>query len=290
MNTARMIARSTPLIAAAVASILLSACASAPVQPAGAAEARAHLTQLQSNPDLASRATPAIKEAELAVSAAEVPEKDTALAAHRVFMAETKVATAKAGAETQFAEDQRKILSEQRERSRLEARTREADSANAAVSAAKVDSDQQKEATRSAQQETESLRLQLEAMNAKMTDRGVVLTLGDVLFSSGQADLKSAASGNLNKLVAFLNEYPGRTVAIEGFTDSVGSDDFNQGLSQRRADSVKTYMVGQGIGSTRLSALGKGETSPVADNESAAGRQQNRRVEVIISNPASASR
>jgi outer membrane protein OmpA-like peptidoglycan-associated protein len=96
--------------------------------------------------------------------------------------------------------------------------------------------------------------------------------------------------GNLGRLVTFLNKYPGRTVAIEGYTDSVGSEDYNQSLSERRADSVKSYLTAQGIGSTRLSASGKGESDPVAANDSASGRQQNRRVEVVISNPPAAAR
>lgn len=291
-------------ISIAVASILLTACASAPVQPAGSAAVRARLTQLQSNPELASRATPAIKEAEAAVSAAEMPEKDEVLASHRVVMADRKVAIAEAGAEARFAEDERKTLSEQRERSRLESRTREADAAHAVAVAAKADSAEQKtaaddaraaataaqEATRNAEQQAAALQRQLDEMNAKPTDRGLVLTLGDVLFNTGRADLKTAASGNLNKLVAFLNEYPTRSVMIEGFTDDVGSEDSNQGLSQRRADSVKSYLTGQGVSSARLTSIGKGESSPVAGNDSETGRQLNRRVEVIINNPAAAVR
>ena len=94
----------------------------------------------------------------------------------------------------------------------------------------------------------------------------------------------------MNKLVTFLNNHPDRSVVIEGYTDSVGSEDFNQALSQRRADSVRSYLVRQGISSARLSASGLGESDPVAGNESATGRQQNRRVEVIISNPPAALR
>jgi outer membrane protein OmpA-like peptidoglycan-associated protein len=127
-------------------------------------------------------------------------------------------------------------------------------------------------------------------LQAKPTDRGLVVTLGDVLFMTGRADLQPGAVGNLGRLVTFLNKYPGRTVAIEGYTDSVGSEDYNQRLSERRADSVKSYLIGQGIGSTRLSASGKGESDPVAANDSASGRQQNRRVEVVISNPPAAAR
>jgi hypothetical protein len=91
------------------------------------------------------------------------------------------------------------------------------------------------------------------------------------------------------RLVLHLNQYPDRTVVVEGYTDSVGTDDYNQGLSERRADSVKSYLVRQGVGAQRLSALGKGKQDPIAGNDSAGGRQQNRRVEVVISNPAAAA-
>jgi outer membrane protein OmpA-like peptidoglycan-associated protein len=264
------------LIATAVASVLLAACAAAPVKPDGAAEARSKLTQLQSDPNLASRAPQAMKEADTAVSAAEQPQADQELAAYKVYLADRKVAIARAQAETTFAEDQRAALSAQRESGRLDARTREADAAHLAVA--------------NSQQLAAELQRRIDALQAKPTDRGLVVTLGDVLFDTGKAGLKAGATSNLNKLVAFLNQYPDRTVVIEGYTDSVGGEDYNQGLSERRADAVKSYLAAQGIGAIRLSALGKGESDPVAGNDSTAGRQQNRRVEVIISNPPAASR
>lgn len=291
-------------IGTAVASILLAAaCATAPVKPEGAAEARFKLTRLQSDPNLASRASAAIKDADAAVRTAEQPEANKELAAHRVYLADRKVDTAKALAETRLAEDQRAGLTAQRDRTRLDARTREADAAKNQAATARAEGAEQKvaadqarldataaqlAAANSEQQATE-LQHQLDLLQAKRTDRGLVLTLGDVLFTTGRADLKPGASDNLNKLVAFLDKYPDRSVAIQGYTDSVGTEDFNQKLSERRADSVKSYLTGQGIGSTRLSALGKGRSDPVADNDSAAGRQQNRRVEVVISNPPAAS-
>jgi outer membrane protein OmpA-like peptidoglycan-associated protein len=127
-------------------------------------------------------------------------------------------------------------------------------------------------------------------LNARETDRGLVVTLGDLLFETGKSDLKGGAAGNLNKLAAFLDEYPDRTVLIEGHTDDVGSEESNFNLSQRRANSVKSYLVGQGIQSARLSTSGLGEGSPVAGNDTSTGRQQNRRVEVIISNATTTSR
>jgi outer membrane protein OmpA-like peptidoglycan-associated protein len=292
------------LIAAAVASILLAACTTAPVKPDGAADARVKLTQLQSDPNLASRAAVAIKDADAAVRAAEQPEANKELAAHRVYLADRKVDTAKALAETRFAEDQRAALTAQRDSARLDARTREADAAKGQVETARAEGAEQKVAANLARSEADAARVaaasseqqaaelqrQIDVLQARPTDHGLVLTLGDVLFTSGRADLKPGATGNLSKLVAFLDKYPDRSVAIQGYTDSVGSDDYNQGLSERRANSVKSYLVGQGIGSMRLSASGKGRSEPVADNDSAAGRQQNRRVEVTISNPPAALR
>jgi outer membrane protein OmpA-like peptidoglycan-associated protein len=292
------------LVATAVASILLAACTTAPVKPDGASEARVKLTQLQSDPNLASRAAVAIKDADAAVRAAEQPEADKELAANRVYLADRKVDTARALAETRFAEDQRAVITAQRDSARLDARTHEADAAKGQAATARAEGAEQKVAAdqarseantaqlaaASSEQQAAELQRQIDVLQAKPTDRGLVLTLGDVLFTSGKADLKPGATGNLNKLVAFLNEYPDRTAAIQGYTDSVGSQDYNQSLSERGADSVKSYLAGQGIGYLRLSASGKGQSDPVADNDSAAGRQQNRRVEVIISNPSAALR
>ncbi len=285
------------LITSVVASVLLAACVSGTTRPDGAAEARAKLTQLQSDPQLASRAPVAIRDAELAVRAAEQPQDDRALAQHLVFMADRKVDTARAQAQARLWEDQRKGLSEQREGARLDSRTREADAARSDANAARDDADLARSQAGAAlatadavRQQSEDLQRQLAELNAKATDRGFVVTLGDVLFATGRSELKGGDASNLSKLAAFLNKYPDRTVTIEGHTDNVGNENANLALSQRRADSVKSYLVGQGVASARLAALGKGEGSPVAGNDSFTGRQQNRRVEVIISNTVTSSR
>jgi outer membrane protein OmpA-like peptidoglycan-associated protein len=292
------------LVATTVASVLLAACAVAPLKPDGASDARNKLTQLQSDPSLTNRAPLAIKEADAAVRAAEQPQPDKELGAHLVYMADRKVEIARAQAETSLAEDQRAALSAQREKARLDARTHEADVAEGKVASARAEGAEQKAAADRArdeagaanlaaansEQQNAELERQVNELHARPTDRGLVVTLGDVLFSSGKADVMSGAAGNLDRLAAFLNRYPDRTVVIEGHTDNVGSEQYNQGLSERRADSVKSYLAGQGIGMLRLSASGKGESGAVADNSSATGRQQNRRVEVVISNPPAASR
>ncbi|MDP9200113.1 MAG: OmpA family protein, partial [Pseudomonadota bacterium] len=199
-------------------------------------------------------------------------------------------------ASTRYAEDQRVTLTEEQERARLAARTREADRARAdadaaragAASAARLasaDASRAADAAGAAAREAADLQRQIDELEAKETDRGLVLTLGDVLFTSGQADLKAGVASNLGRLATFLHQNPGRNVEIEGHTDNVGNDDYNQALSQRRADSVRSFLIQQGIGPERIRASGKGEHQPVADNESSGGRQQNRRVEVIIENP-----
>jgi len=311
MNISTSSSFTRTLVVLAVSTAILSACATAPMKPAGSAEVRAKLSQLQSNPDLANRASVAIKDADAAVRAAETPRQDEPLARHLVFMADRKVDTARALAETSLAESQRTQLAEQRETARLDARTHEADTAKLQAAVARADGAEQKldaeksradaDAARAnaassqlqaseQQQRAADLQKQIDGMNAKVTERGVVLTLGDVLFTSGQASLQPSAAGNLNKLVTFLANYPDRTVMVEGHTDSVGTEDYNQGLSQRRAEAVKSYLVGQGVGPIRLTALGKGEAGAVASNDSPDGRQQNRRVEVVISNPPAAAR
>jgi outer membrane protein OmpA-like peptidoglycan-associated protein len=284
------------LAAVTVTALLLVACATAPVAPAGAADARAKLTQLQSNPDLSGRAPAAIKDAELAVRAAEEPQADPELGKYRVYMADRKVDIAIARARTALAEDQRAALSAQRDKARLEARTQEADVSKSQVASARSEAESARmsaaaaaQQSADAQRQAADLQRQIDELHAKPTDRGLVLTLGDVLFESGKADLKVGATANLNRLVAFLNSYPDRSVMIEGHTDSIGGEDYNMGLSQRRADSVKSYLLAQGIAAPRLSSAGKGKSAPIADNSSASGRQQNRRVEVIISNPVASN-
>lgn len=315
--------RSLKAVAAAtVFSVLLASCASAPQSPPGAADVRAKLTRLQSDSNLGSRAPVEIKEAETAVKLAEMPvPRDKDLGAYRVYLADYKVEIAEAKATTRFAEDQRVELSKQREDARLNARTREADMARNDADRAREDADTARrardgaeEARRTAEntsadaarqaelalknsenalalaaadadRDKAELQRQIDLLEAKTTERGLVLTLGNVLFETGRSDLKPGATTSLDKLVAFLNQYPDRKAVIEGHTDNVGSSDSNQALSQRRAESVNSYLQQHGIGSQRLSASGMGEGQPVADNDSENGRQQNRRVEVIIDNP-----
>jgi outer membrane protein OmpA-like peptidoglycan-associated protein len=119
--------------------------------------------------------------------------------------------------------------------------------------------------------------------------RGIALT-ADILFATDSDELDSDAATNLDRLAAFLGRYRARTGLIEGYTDNTGVDFGNQDLSLRRAEAVHSYLVAHGIDAARLQSIGRGSTRPVASNESVVGRQQNRRVEVLISNDGSTNR
>lgn len=275
--TARQTQYGRAFAALVLSSIFLAACATTPASPPGAADVRAKLNTLQNDPNLAERARVELRQAEEAVRLAEQPVSaaDAQLGEHRIYMAERKVEIARAKATTRYLEDQRALFGEERARERLEARTREAEAARRSEAEAEAEA---------ARMEAE-LRRQIDILEAEATERGLVLILGDVLFATASAELRGGAFDSLNKLANFLNEYPDRRVLIEGHTDNVGSAEYNQGLSQRRAESVRSYLMQQGIASHRLSASGMGLNRPIADNNTAAGRQQNRRVEIIIEHP-----
>ena len=125
---------------------------------------------------------------------------------------------------------------------------------------------------------------QLQSLNAKQTERGTLVTFGDVLFDFDRADLKSNSRDSITTLANYLIKNPDRKVIVEGYTDSKGSAAYNQGLSERRANAVKNALVRAGVDPSRIVAQGYGKEYPVASNATNSGRAQNRRVEVTISN------
>lgn len=137
-----------------------------------------------------------------------------------------------------------------------------------------------------AQQRAQSLENELRDLRANRTDRGLVLTLGDVLFDTGKSTLKPGAYTTLDRVAKVLQDHAGRKVVIEGHTDSTGSEELNQALSQQRAQAVQTALMERGVSGMQIATVGKGEAMPVASNDNAAGRQQNRRVELIFSEDA----
>jgi outer membrane protein OmpA-like peptidoglycan-associated protein len=137
----------------------------------------------------------------------------------------------------------------------------------------------------------ERLRQQLNAvLETRETARGLIVNISDVLFDTGSANLKPGAREKLARVAGILLAQPGINVAVEGHTDSVGGTDYNQRLSERRGDSVRDYLVRQGIASGAVATTGYGESQPVASNTTAAGRQQNRRVELVVSGDAITTR
>ncbi len=135
-----------------------------------------------------------------------------------------------------------------------------------------------------ARTEAQQLARELSDLKAEQTDRGFVITMGDVLFDTGKATLSSAANRNIDTLADFLRRHPTRNLLIEGHTDSVGSDQLNMTLSAQRAEAAKMALVAKGVGSERIFTKGYGKMYPIATNDTGEGRRQNRRVEVVVLN------
>ncbi len=192
---------------------------------------------------------------------ATVASRNAQIANEKILAAQAREEVEKGTAERQA------VLAEARE---LEAQ-RSAQQARAATAQAQ-----------SAEERAKALERELTDLKGKKTDRGVVVTLGDVLFDTGKATLKPGAYSMIDRLATVLKEDPQRKVLIEGHTDSVGSDEYNQDLSQRRASSVQAALFERGVEASQISTIGKGETTPVASNDSPVGRQQNRRVELVF--------
>lgn len=246
--------------------------------PVALEQARTAYAQAQQTPQVATQAPVALQDAEQALRRAErvwTDDQDTEEVQHLSYLTTQRVEIAKTVTEKKLAEGTIQQANQERDQVLLDARTREAQRAQGEAERAKQ---QVQVATTQAQQ----LQQELAALQAKQTDRGLVLTLGDVLFETGKADLRAGALRNVYPLVTFLQKYPERQAMIEGHTDSMGSESYNLELSQRRADAVRDFLMQNGVKSSQITTRGYGKTSPVASNDTAAGRQQNRRVEIII--------
>jgi outer membrane protein OmpA-like peptidoglycan-associated protein len=192
---------------------------------------------------------------------------------------EARLLASAESAEKEKANREAAIKAQEAERARMqaEARAREAEQARMQAEA------KAREAER-AKAEIDELLSQLSDLKAKQTERGIVLTMGDVLFGFDKATLSPVAFRNVDKLADFLKKHPNRSVLIEGHTDSVGSDEYNLDLSRKRADAVKNALVTKGVGEERITPKGYGKKYPVASNKTSDGRQLNRRVEVVVLN------
>lgn len=255
------------------------ACASAPKNVPQLDEARTKVQTLSQDPlaqEFASRelaaARATLEQAETALKEREATERVahlSYLAARNADIGQARIEEAKARQEVASAEAQRnKVL--------LESREQEVDTAKQQVAAAQASAAVQAE-------EADAARRALAELQAEQTQRGMVLTLSDVLFDTNAATLKAGATLAIDRLSKFLDQSPETRLIIEGHTDSQGSDAYNEELSRRRAQAVGDELVSRGIESGRFEVIGRGEAYPVAGNETAAGRQQNRRVEIVFS-------
>lgn len=227
--------------------------------------------------------------------AARTAEADAAKRQAAMSQAEVDEARRQAAIAQQTAEQQAAALAAasaqaQRDEAQIAARQAELEAARQQALIAQQTAEQKAAALEAARAQAErdqamiaQQEQQLKELDAKQTARGMVITLGDVLFSVNRAELSSGGVRNVQKLAGFLNQYPQRKVLIEGHTDSTGSLRINQPLSERRADAVRTALVGMGISGDRIETRGYADAHPVASNNTAAGRQLNRRVEIILS-------
>ena len=272
---------------------LLFGCSPAVRENAMLEQARTAFASAQADPDVQKNAPLELEKAKVDLQKAEKSLKEGAEAPeveHFAYLAKQRSAIAREAANVKLAEQAVDAASAERSTVLLKARTLEADQASRAAEAARLqagamtaEAERAKAEALAAAAQTKKLQAEIAELQATQSERGLVITLGDVLFDTNKSDLRSGSRYTIDKLAAFLAEYPTRNVLIEGFTDSTGSVEYNQRLSERRAEAVRNVLAAQGIDPRRLMIRGYGVEYPVAGNETAEGRQRNRRVEVIIS-------
>jgi outer membrane protein OmpA-like peptidoglycan-associated protein len=265
------------LLAVMGSMLMIAACATTQQPNAALETARTAVQAAEADPNVSKYAAldleAARKQLEVAEAAAMHNKADEVAQPAYMATQTARLAQARAAAK---ADDARVAAGQvERDRIQLAARTREVESATLAANNAKL-------AAQNAVAQNSSLQAEIDRLKAKPTDRGLVLTLGDVLFDTGKAQLNAGAARTLDQLAQFLSEHPDRRVQIDGFTDSIGSASYNDELSQRRAESVKSALMMRGIDGSRIGVEGYGKEFPVASNTDSGGRQLNRRVEVVI--------
>jgi outer membrane protein OmpA-like peptidoglycan-associated protein len=259
--------RSYSSISVASAIVLLAGCSSLPEQIPELDTAKAAVQKVESSSRVGVAATDASEARKALDRANAMVEKggDLEDIQHEANVATARAQVADTKIDTALAREEIEKGTAERQQVVLEARNREA---------------------QLARENAERMQKELKDMQAKQTERGMVLTLGDVLFDTGKSTLKPGAHATMDKLAHVLNTSKGNRVTIEGHTDSMGSDANNQVLSEQRALAVQAALMQRGVSGSQIMSVGKGESTPVAGNDSASGRQANRRVELIFSQEA----
>ena len=264
--------------------LALAGCASTPRPNAALESARTAVQAAQADPSVSKYSALDLEAARKQLEVADLAathHEDAAIAQPAYLAAQTaRLAQARAAAKA----DDARVAAGQAERDQIQlaARTRDVDSAKMATNAAKMATSAALGQRDQATEQAARLQAEVDQLKATPTPRGLVLTLGDVLFDTGKAQLNPGSARKLDQLAQFLTDHPERRVQVDGFTDSVGTDSYNQDLSQHRADAVKSSLISRGIDPSRIGSQGYGKGFPVANNVDSGGRQLNRRVEVVI--------
>jgi len=259
-----------------------------------ASQSYQHAVQLMNNADELATQKHVDRKPLIAVAREEVQTAEDARAIAVKKMDEQRQASADAQAQAQAQADD---ATRQKELAQADAAKAQSDMAAsqaasaAAVTAAQADADQSRIAAQQADNDKAAMRARLsEQLNSILqtrdSARGLIVSMSDVLFDTGQYSLKPGAREKLAKVAGILLSYPGLNIEVGGYTDNVGGDQMNQTLSEHRAGSVRDYLVQQGVATNSVSATGFGNTMPVASNDNSAGRQENRRVELVVSGDA----
>jgi outer membrane protein OmpA-like peptidoglycan-associated protein len=282
-----MNARLTFRIPIALALLLaLGACSTAPRRNAAMDEARGLHQRAQSNPEVSRYAAEEMARADVALASAErawSARKPVSEVNHLAYMAGRHVSIAEATASSRTSQAAVDGAAAERDQLRLSLRTREADSARRQADRSRMDAGDARRDAATARSEIDSLEAELASLNARRTAEGLVVTLGDVLFDTARFTVRPEGNANLRQIADVLRSHPGYRAVIEGHTDNVGSASSNYLLSERRANAVMQALTSFGAPAAQLATRARGQEFPSASNETASGRQMNRRVEVIFS-------
>jgi outer membrane protein OmpA-like peptidoglycan-associated protein len=275
------------------AAVFLSACSSLPTNTSLLDQTRSDYRAAQSNPNVTSYAGVEMKQARIAMEQANAAASDSdsnEKVDKLAYLARQKIALTQEVAKQKSAEANIVSAAKQRDQLRLDSRTNEANQAKLGAEQSRLTAQAAQDETietqrnmQDAQARTAQLEAQLTDLSARKTDRGMVITLSDVLFGTDMTRLNPDGMRTAQKLADMLQQNPHRSVLIEGFTDSTGGAAHNQALSERRATAVRTALSDMGVLPDRVAIRGYGQAYPVAANDTAQNRQLNRRVEIIVS-------